>query len=115
MPQHVRLQAVLSDDVGHGFPDTIEQALKDIDDEREFHRAMSFAEGKARLRSGEELTAAVNRLAGQLARKGYSPSVCFTVARDVLATKFEQRQDDVVDEMFTGDVVDDLAAQQESM
>ena len=95
--------------------DTIEQALEDIDDEGEFHRAVSFAEGKARLRSGEELPAAVNRLAGQLARKGYSPSVCFTVARDVLATKFEQRQDDVVDEMFTGDVVDDLAAQQESM
>ena len=95
--------------------DTIEQALEDIDDEGEFHRAMSFAEGKARLRSGEELPAAVNRLAGQLARKGYSPNVCFTVARDVLATKFEQRQDDVVDEMLTSDVVDDLAAHQESM
>jgi regulatory protein len=95
--------------------DTIEQALEDIDDEGEFHRAMSFAEGKARLRPGEELPAAVNRLARQLARKGYSPSVCFTVARDVLATKFEQRQDDVVDEMFTSDVVDDLAAHQESM
>ncbi len=95
--------------------DTIEQGLEDIDDEGEFQRAMSFAEGKARLRSGEELPAAVNRLAGQLARKGYSPNVCFTIARDVLATKFEQRQEDVVDEMFTGDVVDDLAAHQESM
>ncbi|MCH1403853.1 MAG: recombination regulator RecX [Candidatus Nanopelagicales bacterium] len=95
--------------------DTIEQALEDIDDEGEFLRAVSFAEGKARLRSGEELPAAVNRLAGQLARKGYSSSVCFSVARNVLATKFEQRQDDIVDEMFTGDVVDDLAAHQESM
>ena len=89
--------------------------MQDIDDEGEFLRAVAFAEGKARLRSGEELPAAVNRLARQLARKGYSPSVCFTVARDVLATKFEQRQDDVIDEMFTSDVVEDLAAHQESM
>ena len=95
--------------------DTIEQALEDIDDDGEFHRALSFAEGKARLCPGEELTTAVNRLAGQLARKGYGPSVCFTVARDVLATKVEQGQNDVVDEMFTGDVVDDLTAHQESM
>lgn len=64
--------------------DTIDVALAAIDDEHEVQRAREFAERKVRIRPGEDRSKAMNRLAGQLARKGYPGSVCFAVARDTI-------------------------------
>lgn len=62
--------------------DLIEEALAAIDDEDEWQRARDFAASKVRLRDGEDPAKAQRRLAGQLARKGYPPNVCYRVARE---------------------------------
>jgi regulatory protein len=93
----------------------IGQALDQIDAEREEARAREFAGRKARLRAGENPAKAINRLAGQLARKGYPPSVCFQVAKDSVAALLEQRKQDVIDEMDAGLIVDDFTEHQESV
>lgn len=99
--------------------DSIDEAIGTIDDEAEFERAVEFARKKVRVRSGEDPAKSVHRLAGQLARKGYSAGVCFTVARDAvdeaLAGAMEQGQDDLVHEMSAGVLIDDLAEHEESV
>lgn len=91
--------------------ESIEQAVAQIDDQAEWQRAREFAERKFRVRPGEDRLKAMNRLAGQLARKGYPPSVCFAVARECSAAIAEQGQDDVIDEIDAGVIVDYLAEQ----
>ncbi len=90
-------------------------AVGQIDDETEWQRAREFAEAKFRLRAGEDPAKALRRLAGQLARKGYSPGVCFAVAKEALAAVAEQGEQDVIDEFDAGVVVDHLTAEQESV
>jgi regulatory protein len=95
--------------------DSVAEALAVIDDDAEWQRAREFAEKKFRIRRGEEPLKAMNRLAGQLARRGYPATVCFTVAREVSAAVAEQGEQDVIDEIDAGAVVDDLATEQESV
>jgi len=90
-------------------------ALDQIDDDDELARARDFAERKARLRAGEDPVKAVNRLAGQLARKGYPPAMCFRVAKESLGALLQQRENDVIDEVDAGLVIDDLPEHQESV
>lgn len=95
--------------------DLIEEAVEAIDDEDEWARAREFAANKARIKPGEDPRKAIQRLAGQLARKGYPGNVCFTAAREALEGLLEQRDDDLVDECGAGVVVDDFAVDQESV
>lgn len=64
--------------------DDIEGALSQISDDDEYERAREFAERKVRVRVGEDAHKAMSRLAGQLARKGYPPGVCFRVAKETV-------------------------------
>lgn len=95
--------------------ESADEAVAVIDDDAEWQRAREFAHKKFRVRNGEDRLKAVNRLAGQLARKGYPANVCFTVAREVSAAVAEQGEQDVIDEIDAGVIVDDLTAEQESV
>lgn len=95
--------------------EVVDEAVESIDDEDEWQRARDFASRKFRVRSGEDPLKAINRLAGQLARKGYPANVCFTVAREVSAAVAEQGQQDVIDQIDAGVIVDSFAAEQESV
>ena len=95
--------------------ESVDEALDVIDDDAEWQRAREFAEKKFRIRRGEDRLKAMNRLAGQLARKGYPAGVCFTVAREVSAAVAEQGEQDVIDEIDASAIVDDLTAEQESV
>jgi regulatory protein len=92
-----------------------QEAVDQIDDDAEWQRAREFAVRKFRVRSGEDRLKAVNRLAGQLARKGYPANVCFTVAREVSAAVAEQGEQDIIDEFDGGLIVDHFTAEQESV
>lgn len=95
--------------------ESIEEAISEIDDDAEWQRAREYGQRKFRQRSGENRIKAMNRLAGQLARKGYSANVCFAVAREVSGAIAEQGEQDVIDEIDAGVVVDDFTAEQESV
>ena len=95
--------------------ESIDEAISQIDDETEWDRAREYAQRKYRHRTGEDRGKALNRLAGQLARKGYPGNVCFTVAREVLGAVAEQGEQDVIDEIDAGVIVDHLAPEQESV
>ena len=95
--------------------ESVDEAIAQIDDEQEWQRARDFAASKFRFRVGEDRMKAMNRLSGQLARKGYPANVCFTVAREVSAGVAEQGEYDVVDQMDAGVVVDDFTEHQESV
>jgi len=89
-------------------PEVIDAAIESIDDDDEWVRAREFARRKVRLKTGDDSRKAVQRLAGQLARKGYPAGMCFTVAREALAGALEQGQDDPIDELGAGVVPGDL-------
>lgn len=93
--------------------EVIDEALGCIDDDDEWRRARQFAERKVRIKAGEDPRKAMQRLAGQLARKGYPVSVCFAVAREALAGALEQGDEHPIDEMDAGVLVDDFTAEQE--
>lgn len=93
----------------------VDDAIAQIDDEAEWERAREFAARKFRVRPGEDPRAAMNRLAGQLARKGYPANVCFAVAREVSAGVAQEWEHDVIDEMDASVVVDDFTEEQESV
>jgi regulatory protein len=95
--------------------EVVDEAMESIDDEDEWQRAREFARKKFRARREEDPLKAMNRLAGQLARKGYPANVCFTVAREVLAAVSEQGEQDVIDQIDAGLIVDDFSAEQESV
>lgn len=95
--------------------DVIDEALEQVDEDDELARARTFAEKRARLRAGEDPAKAVNRWAGQLARKGYPASVCFQVARERLAAVLEERDDHLVDELSASGIVEDFPIEQESV
>ncbi|WP_022868065.1 regulatory protein RecX [Schaalia vaccimaxillae] len=70
--------------------DDIDQALTQIDPDDERCRARELVARKMRSMSGQSRDVAYRRLAGMLARKGYSPAVSSSVIRDAL----EQRSTD---------------------
>ena len=88
--------------------ESVDEALGRIDDESEWHRAREYARGRVRVRPGEPPAKAMQRLAGQLARKGYPAGMCFVVARETLGAITEQGEQDVVDEVDAGLIVDDF-------
>jgi regulatory protein len=70
-------------------PEVIESACAQIDTEDEKQRAYEWATARAsrmlRSDSSTPLTTLQRRLAGQLARKGYHPGLCYEIARSVLS------------------------------
>jgi len=67
-----------------GIPrDVAEAALAELPDD-DAERALDFARSKVRGVDGAEYDAALRRLAGQLARRGYPSSVALTAARTAL-------------------------------
>ena len=110
-------RSVLRQELRHRGVDaeTIDSAVGQIDDDDEWIRARDFARRKVRVKPGEDPRKALQRLAGQLARKGYPGNVCFAVARDALGVALEQWDENRIDEPGAGIFVDDLAVDQESV
>ncbi|HTZ45850.1 MAG TPA: regulatory protein RecX [Jatrophihabitans sp.] len=70
---------------GKGVDDEIvDAALSDLDAESEHATARRLAERRLRSMSGLEPRVQIRRLAGMLARKGYSPGMSFQVVREVV-------------------------------
>jgi len=93
----------------------VDAAIAQIDDDAEWQRAREFAVSKFRVRQGEEPLKAIKRLASQLGRKGYPAYVCFAVAREASTAVAEQREQHGIDEVDAGLIVNDFAAEQESV
>ncbi len=78
----------------------IEQACAHIDDEDERARAHEWALSRAvrmyRSEAAKPLATLQRRLAGQLARKGYSPGMSFEIARSVLSEVAAQAEESTV-------------------
>ena len=64
--------------------DDIETALAEMDDESQRQTARGLVERKLRSLSGIDTQTATRRLVGMLARKGYAPSIAYSVVREVL-------------------------------
>ena len=62
----------------------IRDQLDSIDDDAERDRAVELARKKVRTMRGAEYVVQQRRVAGMLARKGYSPSLVMSVVREVL-------------------------------
>ncbi|RWR14201.1 RecX family transcriptional regulator [Microbacterium enclense] len=68
-----------------GIPrDVADAAIAELPDD-DAERALEFARSKARSVGGKDYDASLRRLAGQLARRGYSSSVSLEAARQALA------------------------------
>lgn len=68
-----------------GIPRDIADAALDALPDDEAERALEYARGKARSMAAIDPHAALRRLAGQLARRGYSSSAALSAARQALA------------------------------
>lgn len=64
--------------------DIADEALASVSDDDELEAARSVAQKKARSLAGLEAHVAERRLAGTLARRGFSPSVVMQVVRETL-------------------------------
>jgi len=62
----------------------IDSALTEVDPDSEYRTARTLAERKLRSMSRLEPAVQTRRLAGLLARKGYSPALAFRVVREVV-------------------------------
>lgn len=67
--------------------DTIARALEAVDADDELERARELVERKMRSMTAVSRDAAYRRLAGMLARKGYSPSLANTVISEALTSR----------------------------
>lgn len=68
-----------------GVPDeAVQDALGQIDDGDQRHAARALVDKKLRSMRGLDRTTATRRLAGMLARKGYSTGLAFEVVREAL-------------------------------
>ena len=71
-----------------GIADEVAAAvLGEVSDEAERGRAFELARRKARASRGLAHEVRVRRLAGMLARKGYSPAIAYAAVRDALAAE----------------------------
>ena len=77
--------------------EAIDAALTDVGEEAERASARQLAERKLRGMSGLESRVQIRRLAGMLARKGYSPGLTFQVVREVVG--------EAATELMDGDTV----------
>lgn len=73
--------------------DVIRDQLDAIDDDGERDRARALADKKLRAMHGLDATVQARRLAGMLARKGYSSSIAWSVIREVIADAPEHQPD----------------------
>ncbi|WP_372435115.1 regulatory protein RecX [Oceanitalea stevensii] len=71
-------------------PEVAEQALEQIDDDDELTAARDLALRKARASRGLDHDKRRRRLAGMLARKGYSPGVAMRAVDEALAADGEE-------------------------
>ena len=65
--------------------DVVEEVVAELDGDRDYAVARGFAERKARSMAGLDFQVRYRRLAGALARRGFSASVVSQVVREVLA------------------------------
>ncbi len=75
-------------------PEVAEQALEQIDDDDELTAARELAVRKARTSRGLDPVKRRRRLAGMLARKGYSPGVAMRAVDEALAADGEEPGDE---------------------
>ncbi|PPG39952.1 regulatory protein RecX [Pseudoclavibacter sp. RFBA6] len=68
----------------HLSTEAIQEALAEIDRDDELERATELATERARRVTGVEPDAAIRRIAGFLARRGYSAGVAFAAAREAV-------------------------------
>jgi regulatory protein len=73
--------------------EAIDAALADVGEEAEHASARQLAERKLRGMSGLESRVQIRRLAGMLARKGYSPGLTFQVVREVVGEAATESMD----------------------
>jgi len=73
--------------------EVIRDQLEAIDDESERDRARALADKKLRSMHGLDATVQARRLAGMLARKGYSSTIAWAVVREVIADAPEHQPD----------------------
>lgn len=73
--------------------ETIDEQLDTIDDEDERERARALVDKKLRSMHGLDATVQARRLAGMLARKGYSSSIAWSVIREAIADAPEHQPD----------------------
>jgi regulatory protein len=79
-------RALLAELVEKGVDrDVIDAAVAELDGDRDYAVARGFAERKARSLAGLDPQVQYRRLAGALARRGFSASVVAQVTREVLA------------------------------
>jgi len=71
----------------------VEQTLASIDPESERARAAELADKKLRTMAGLDPTVQARRLSGMLERKGYPPSVVYSVVRATINDAPEHRRD----------------------
>jgi regulatory protein len=70
-----------------------DEALASITDEDERDRARALVDKKLRAMHGLDIQVQTRRLAGMLARKGYSPSMTYAVIREAIADSPEHLPD----------------------
>ncbi|MDQ2852884.1 MAG: recombination regulator RecX [Actinomycetota bacterium] len=73
--------------------DVAQEALEQIDDESERARAHALVAKKMRSMHGLDALVQTRRLAGMLARKGYSSSMSWSVIREAVADAPEHQRD----------------------
>lgn len=73
--------------------ETARAALAGIDPQAERERARQLVEKKLKTMHGLDATVQTRRLAGMLARKGYSSSLAFSVIREAIADAPEHQRD----------------------
>lgn len=78
--------------------DAIDDALADLDERADRVTARRLAERKLRSMSGLDSRVQIRRLAGLLARKGYSPGLAYQVVREVVGEAANEHVDS--DSMF---------------
>ncbi len=65
--------------------DAVQEALGEISQEEEYESAMKLANKKYRSLQREDRDTQIRRLVGLLARKGYSSSLCYRVAKEIVS------------------------------
>ncbi len=73
--------------------DIVEDSLEQIEDPDEEEQARRLVDKRLRTLHGLDSTVQTRRLAGMLARKGYSSSLSYRIIRDALADAPEHRRD----------------------
>ena len=63
----------------------MQEALGEISQEEEYESAMKLATKKYRSLQREDRDTQIRRLVGLLARKGYSSSLCYRVAKEIVS------------------------------